>query len=90
VGPAWQREKRREGALGLGKERRWAGLAHAGKRKGRRGCWASVWERKRGREGPWKKEERGGEESWARLASCWVGLPSFIPSPFLLFVFLTH
>jgi hypothetical protein len=84
VGPAGQRREGKEGSLGLarcwavrgGEREKGAGprVAHAGMERG----------------GPGWKGERGGEESWAGLASCWVGLPSFIPSPFLLLFFLIY
>jgi hypothetical protein len=88
---AWGHRSERGREEGLARagaeERKWAGCWTV--RGGERGKGAGPRVAHAGRErgGPGWKEERGGEECWAGLASCWVGLPSFFPSPFLLLFF---
>jgi hypothetical protein len=79
AGGATESEGERKGgesrhALGLGeKERRWAGLAHAGRRKGGE-SWASGWGKKERERGP-AGEGEGKEPEREKELGCWALFP---------------
>jgi hypothetical protein len=77
-----KRGERGSAGSGWGKGKKRAGLAHVGKRKRRRGFWASGWEGKREREPTqvrkgeerervlgWAEGERSGPAGWAPFYS---------------------